>query len=568
MSVRAQARLAVLLWYSVKHTKPRQLLARIWLRAKRSFCSCGLEFIFREAREMSLDPMPTPRAARPMSLLPPRQQLVEMDEDGLVLRMLNETRSLQIPMQWHPKDLEYGTRLGLLNLHYMEYLEALDDELFVAVVTDWIQSNAPYRPGYWLDDWNSYALSIRVVVWMQQLADRGERITSSSRDLIHRSVIQQIRFLTHNLELDIRGNHLIKNIKALLWAGAYFDGQEARIWAQRGHELLLEALSEQILADGMHFELSPSYHTQVFSDLLECHVVLDNPTARDTLAGVLEMMAQVLVDMTHPDGHISLFGDGGLHMTYQAHECLAVFGRLLGKSIEPRKMFVMEEAGYFGVREGENLVIADFGPLAPDSLPAHGHGDMFSFEWTVDGLRMITDPGVYEYNAGFWRSFSRSTSAHNSVVLDGADQGEFWASFRLGRRANLVSRSLSRDDDALVLEGTHDGYRSMEGRPLHNRRMRFSPFRIEIEDQVLDGGGQNVTAGFLLHPECKIEWLRPDKAVVHRADTHLVIESSAPLSGVESWWCPDFGVHEKTTRIQTCYGAAPCRGSITMWCRG
>ena len=30
-------------------------------------------------------------------------------------------------------------------------------------------------------------------------------------------------FLRNNLELDIQGNHLIKNIKALLWASSFFD---------------------------------------------------------------------------------------------------------------------------------------------------------------------------------------------------------------------------------------------------------------------------------------------------------------------------------------------------------
>ena len=42
-------------------------------------------------------------------------------------------------------------------------------------------------------------------------------------------------------------------------------------------------------------------------------------------------MAKFLNDVTHPDGLISLFGDGGLNMSYSSEECLAIFDKLIGK---------------------------------------------------------------------------------------------------------------------------------------------------------------------------------------------------------------------------------------------
>jgi hypothetical protein len=64
--------------------------------------------------------------------------------------------------------------------------------------------------GAWKDFWNSYALSVRVVVWLQQLARRTSRL---SPDLVvEASAVEQLVFLERNLETDICGNH----IKALI----------------------------------------------------------------------------------------------------------------------------------------------------------------------------------------------------------------------------------------------------------------------------------------------------------------------------------------------------------------
>ena len=178
-----------------------------------------------------------------------------------------------------------------MNLHYMEYLEEADDKLFADLVRQWIDANPPYSRGYWKDSWNSYTVSLRTVVWMQQLARRGARLDAATREAAVASLAQQIRFLEANLETDIGGNHLIKNIKALLLASAFFDGSEAERWRALGLRLLAEELDGQVLPDGTHYERSPSYHCQVFADLLECRQALGD----DPLNGALD-------DALEPDG--------------------------------------------------------------------------------------------------------------------------------------------------------------------------------------------------------------------------------------------------------------------------
>jgi uncharacterized heparinase superfamily protein len=507
--------------------------------------------------------IPTLREELPVPLFAPRINSVHREGERIFLAYLNRHDELIVPMEWHPRELEFGTRLEKLNLHYMEYLEALDDIEFIKVVNDWIDNNPPYRPGYWLDNWNSYALSIRVVVWLQQLQSRRSRLDSSFVQCMTGSIIAQIRFLMQNIELDICGNHIIKNIKALLWAARSFDGTEVQCWADRGAQLLERELSEQVPSDGLHFERSGAYHAQVFADLLECFSVLLPGLLRQHLADGLTRMAQVLVDLTHPDGMICLFNDSGLHMTYKSDECLAVYEQLFVPRPKPRPVFALREGGYFGFRSEESYLLADCGRIAPDTLPAHGHGDILAFEWDVRGRRILVDAGVYEYHPGIWRDLSRSTRLHNTVTLDDADQCEFWKAFRVGRRANVKINNLTFNHDRMVLDGEHDGYSRLTGHPVHRRRFEVTPRQVRVEDDVRGGSGQHVRARLMLHPDCSVVECEGG-VLIHRDELEIYISSCVRIDTEKSTWMPDFGVGIPTLQLILNYGNAPCSGWFTL----
>ena len=215
------------------------------------------------------------------------------------------------------------------------------------------------------------------------------------------------------------------------------DDPEAKSWTRLGSKLLAEQLPEQILDDGFHFELSPAYHTQVFCDLLEAFSVLPASNLRDTLGAKLSLMAQVVADTSHPDGLTSLFGDGGLAMTYAPGQALSAHEMLTGSRTTQHKQIEFPKAGYYGWRNQGDLLLFDGGRIGADYLPAHGHGDVLAFEWTIDGLRFCVDAGVFEYHSGERRDYSRSTSSHNTVTVDDKDQCEFWKSFRVGQRPEV-----------------------------------------------------------------------------------------------------------------------------------
>lgn len=489
-------------------------------------------------------------SAPPRPIFAPRRGLFESRDSARRFTFIGRAEDICGPnVDWATPGLEPRHQLWRMNLHYMEYLEEAGDDDWAALVADWIEANPPSRPGAWKDSWNSYAISLRIVVWMQELALRVNRLAPAFVARMEASLAEQLAFLENNLETDLGGNHLVKNIKALLWASAFFAGPAATRWRALGLDLLGAAIKEQILRDGVHYERSPSYHCQVFADLLECRCALGG----DPLAGVLDAalagMARAAACLSQPDGAVAQFNDAGLAMAYAPGECLDAYDRMFGARPSLDGAFALRDAGYFGLRTDRLYFVADCGRIAPDDLPAHGHGDVLSFELSVDGARVIVDQGVFEYVAGERREMSRAASSHNTLSLEGVDQADFFGAFRCGRRPNVEARDFSASDDGLTLVGAHDGFAHLPGAPRHVRRFEATRDGIEIFDRIEGRTDRAASIGFLLHPSANVE-VSGQSARIARGGATLVMASSLPITVEDALWWPDMGREQATRRLR------------------
>lgn len=526
----------------LRHVPPRRLLRRAELTMRRAI---------RDVRGGYAPPTPEacPVARPPLPLMAPRVPSVSTTGQGVAFRFLGfERRFESIDEAWSDDRRSPSGQLWRMNLHYMEYLEACDDEQFTRIVQSWLTANDRCAPGAWRDGWNAYALSLRVVVWMQQLAARHGRLEATLVEAMHESLTRQLAYLRRNLETDLGGNHLIKNAKALIWASCVFDGLAADEWRATGLGLLKREIGHQVLADGMHVERSPSYHCQVFVDLLECRHALGHDPFDGELDDIFLRMGQVVADLQHPDECVPLFNDAGLSMAYPPSQCLDALERTLGSRPRPRSGWALPEAGYWGLRTASGLFVADCGPIGPDELPAHSHGDVLSFEWSVGGRRIIVDQGVYEYVAGPKRQRSRSASSHNTLWIEGIDQAEFFGAFRCGRRPEVRCTEASVTSERLELVGRHDGFRRMRGSPIHERRFDVSADELVIEDRLLGDGDANAFVGSLLHPEVEAT-VNGRRAELVSGDVRILMEASVPIVKEAAVWWPDMGIEHPTTRL-------------------
>jgi uncharacterized heparinase superfamily protein len=517
-----------------RHIPLRQIVARFRLEARRRWS-------LRQAPTLLIGAIPA--ATPPQPVFPPRTGMIERTPDGWRFTFVGRTVAMGETIDWHGD----ADQLWRMNLHYMEYLEQLDRDTGLTLIRQWIAANPPYRPGYWHDAWNSYALSLRVVVWMQRLIAWGVD-PADAKDILA-SLSAQIDFLTRNLEVDLGGNHLIKNIKALAWASAWFAAPESDAWRGLATDLLNRELPRQILRDGMHYERSPSYHAQVFADLIETRAALGFGAATVTLDKALQRMAAAIALLAHADGGPAQFNDAGLTMAYLPAQTLAAYAQVTGQPIPTADgAFRLPAAGYFGLHAPGFALIADMGAIGPDSLPAHAHGDIGSVELSVGGKRFIVDQGVFEYVAGDKRQASRSAHSHNCLAIEGAEPADFFGAFRCGRRPKVTVMQYVGGEDTMLLRGHHDGYRHLSGHPEVERRVEAGAGGITLHDRILCDTWHPATSRLLFHPDCSVE-LHGDTAIVARGGVALGIRGSAPLTVEDALWWPDMGLEVATKRI-------------------
>jgi uncharacterized heparinase superfamily protein len=144
----------------------------------------------------------------------------------------------------------------------------------------------------------------------------------------------------------------------------------------------------------------------------------------------------------------------------------------------------LAEAGYYGGRAGGDFVVIDAGPIGPDHQPGHAHADLFTFELSLGGLRVVTDTGVETYEVGAKRFHDRSTAAHNTVEVGGGDSVEVWGGFRVGRRVAPKVMAWKPGEMGFTLEAEHHGYRHLPSKAIHRRGFSWQPGVFEISDQL------------------------------------------------------------------------------------
>jgi len=499
----------------------------------------------------------------PLPVMPARNGFIHKVNNGYKFNFLNQTFEMNDKINWKLNITDNNFRLWLMNLHYMEYLEEVNNNDFIKIIEDWIEQNKIFRNNFDWAAWNSYSLSLRTLVWMQQFALRGINLNLAQYEKINKSLILQLLYLERNIEKDIGGNHIIKNIKALLWAAKFFNGNHTSRWKEIAVQLLNKELDEQILPDGVHFELSTAYHCQVFVDLLECYSVLEDSHLKSKLYNKLYLMTQAINDFTHPDDNICVFNDGSVNMSYPANECLKAWEKISGNFTRVNRHIKLESSGYFGFKNKAIYIMIDAGRVGADHLPAHSHGDIFSFELSAGKERIIVDPGVYEYNPGEKRNYSRATSSHNTLTLDDVDQCEFYGAFRVARRANVKIQNYVTWEDGFELSAAHDGYKRLSGKPLHSRKFKLNKNIIEITDEIIGGNGQLAAANLLLHPECAI--IPSDNEIrIIKNDSIIIINTPAKYEIMPAYYFPAFGKSTPAKKIKIFYGKSPCKGSFQI----
>ena len=154
----------------------------------------------------------------------------------------------------------------------------------------------------------------------------------------------------------------------------------------------------------------------------------------------------------------------------------------------------------------------DGGPHGYLSIAAHAHADALSVELRYGGVDILADPGTYCYHGEpAWRSYFRSTIAHNTIELGGQDQSGDGGPFLWLRHANGQEIEVVDDGDIASWTAEHDGYLSLQPPVRHRRSVLLdrASRSVDIVDEI-DGGGHDLRLAFHLGPDVQAELTESD----------------------------------------------------------
>jgi hypothetical protein len=438
-----------------------------------------------------------------------------------------------------------------------------------------------------------------------------------------RSVWSHGTYLANNLEyFSNLTNHYITNCFGLVALGAMFaDTTEGGTWLREGRRRMIEELEHQVLPDGVHYERSIGYHRLVLEMYLIALVFLERsglPFPSDARAKV-ERMAEFTDAYTTPLGTAPQFGDsddgvilrlstnqdlydhrdtlslaaaifergdfaeraGGYHAAALWIVGVEGFEKMRGlRAGAPKVSAIFPHGGFAVLRNRSFHVVADCGEIG-----LHGNNDTLSFTLSTAETDIIVDPGTYCYTRDSARRDElRSTTAHNTPVVDGRELAEFDGLWRIreDRTAPRIERwevteasepgtSLT-PDQRTILEASHSAWSDPQhGGVVVHRRWELEGDRLRVTDRI-EGppeGKRHVVVRFTIPGELRVVQHDERRIEIEGNGAEQVeLTSSHPITLQPGWYSPSYGVALAATFVvmeTTIQGSA--REEIAYICR-
>jgi len=424
-------------------------------------------------------------------------------------------------------------------------------EVFARHLSSWIEQNPPGLGVNWS---SSLEIAFRSMswIWAFHFFKDSDHLTPSlfldALKHLHRHGRHIERYLSKYYSPN---THLTGEGLGLYYLGTQLPFfKRAERWRKLGENILTTEIEKQILPDGVYFEQSlwyQRYSVDFYLHFVILRSLFGGPYLNTDAARVedrLQTAFDWMMSVTQPDGSTPLIGDddggrtlpltkarpddfrGSLAVSaiifdradhkfvsgniqedvfwLTGSDGIAAYNRL--NAVEPELTSTdLRDGGYCVMRDGwsdaDNHLIVDAGEVGALS-GGHGHADALSIVASINGQPLLIDSGTYTYHeSSELRDYFRSTSAHNTLEIDGLSSSEPGSAFAWRTRANAtIDRwiSIGRFD---YFEGSHDGYRRLASPATHTRSILFLKGDYWIIRDVVETDGEHAySLNFHFHP--------------------------------------------------------------------
>jgi hypothetical protein len=388
---------------------------------------------------------------------------------------------VDIKIPWELSRAHHFLRLG------QAYVLTEDEKYtreFIHQLTDWSINNPPESGVNWFCPME---IAIRACNWIVGFRYfKSSRLLNDKIILeFCKNILIAGMHIFNNLEENysrVKTNHYLSDIVGLLYIGIFFRNSKiGKKWIEFAIRELKKQMNIQVYNDGCDYEASTCYHRLVlelffYSTLTvikssgtykgDNYIEVGKKIFGEEYIEKLYKMFEVIKFTLKPDGTMPQIGDnddGRMHI-FGTEEVLdmryllgigsiffkdskfkikefgprnsaswifgekgkAVWDGLQGSNLETIKSTALSNSGWYIMRNKTDYMILSCGPNGQNGNGGHGHNDKLSFELFIDGRNIIIDSGTFTYTADSeLRNRFRSTSFHNALIIDKAEQNRF-----------------------------------------------------------------------------------------------------------------------------------------------
>lgn len=341
--------------------------------------------------------------------------------------------------------------------------------------------------------WDAYPVAVRLVSWLRVLGAAEALLPDAESRLLRDGIALHTEHLAKHLEWHLEGNHILRDAWALALGAACL--RDSAVRPQAAKALFERLMLEQVHPDGWHEERSPMYHARALRDALEvesAYAAVGSPLS-PAVAERIDAMRDALRWMLRANGELWQLNDSALDLGVNLSPLLPP-GQTAPEGL---RWFRDAKTAVLADPNGDRLRL-DLGGPAPAHQPGHAHAGALSFECDIAGLPLVVDGGVAGYDGDPWRPWLRGTASHSTVCIDGKDQNENWATFRIGARALVRTERVEGSSSQFSAIATCVPYHRAV---THRREITRVGRSVRISDQVAHASGRRVEAFLHFAPE-------------------------------------------------------------------
>ena len=362
--------------------------------------------------------------------------------------------------------------------------------------------------------WRGDILGARLSQWAFYYDFFGATASENFQARFFSSYLKQARYLSRHIDSDMSGAQIFDALHGLIVAGIALQGRES--WLEQGLDRFQSETEKQILPDGGHISRSPAQLLRVLKCCISIRTILTQAgyPVPALMQHTIDRMAQAVRFFRFADRKFVLF-----HGTPAGD--IAYIDMILNKANARGKILnKLPQSGFERLTKGRSVVMMDCGlpPKAP--FDKHAHAAPLAFEFCYGKERVFVSCGTHPFDAQ-WGDDLRATAAHNALEIDHRNACEIKENGHLGRTPRKMSVHREENHDAVLVEGSHDGYAPING-IVHRRRIYLGDngHNMRGEENLTCSIGLNRPVGiyirFHLHPGVQVSLIRDGEEALLR----------------------------------------------------